>query len=177
MSNDTLTVFIAPYANPTNGEWIEATDAPGAMDRMEARYGEGNVGFMDTETPLVEEYTNPYVVQALGELDLDHLYMLEAWIATGAYKQELTDSDAVFNAVEDAMASFIFTCDYESGAEEAVMESCLGDMVASELKDVPEYVSMYFDWRAWARDTLMEISVSRSAGSGEYYGFNPEFCR
>jgi len=146
---DKRRVFLAPFAHPLAGRWVDACDAEEELERLQEKWGDVDFGAMDSEGfgGVVNEYTSVEDILALDEAIEQHGDSFVAFLRfNGGPAAQWTVEDAVAQYEEEYVGQYDSTLDF---AEEVVDSY-------GYLDAMPESLRSYFDYAAFARDLMMD---------------------
>jgi len=130
---DKRRVFLAPFAHPLAGRWVDACDAEEELERLQEKWGDVDFGAMDSE--------------GFGEAIEQHGDSFVAFLRfNGGPAAQWTVEDAVAQYEEEYVGQYDSTLDF---AEEVVDSY-------GYLDAMPESLRSYFDYAAFARDLMMD---------------------
>ena len=135
-------IFVAPFSNPTAGQWTDAIDA---VETFES-FGDIEVAVMDSDAnDIINEFTQPDVIVEIAELSTDELAQYRVAVAA-----ELS-GDSVAEMVEDAQER-IRAHAFHAGDLNASVQDAYEEMAGLEPGSL---AATYFDWEAFARDIIL----------------------
>ena len=151
MSN--VEIFVAPFSDPTAGQWTDGADAVETF----ASFGDVEVAVMDSNmSDVIDEYTRPDAIVEISELSVDELASYR--VAVAAELPGDTVAEMVENAQDRIMAHAFYAGDLNESVQDAY-----GDMVELEPGSIAE---RYFDWESYAKDVILEnIEVKTEDGT------------
>ena len=159
----TLQIFVAPYANPLDGEWTDAADAVETFERVYDRANGGDVGLMDSEVPGTDELTPPCVVVALAEAATERGDVWRAYLRL--FSPTFNDVGDVEDAGDECDERYYGEFDSDTEfAWHLAEESGL-------FHEWPETARTYFNVEAYARDLMMDFSSERVGDYGAPHYF------
>lgn len=159
----TLRIFVAPYANPLDGEWTDAADAVETFERVYARANGGDVGLMDSEVPGTDELTRPDVVVALAEAATERGDVWRAYLR--AFSPTFNDAGDVDDAGNDCDDRYQGQFDSDTDFAWSYVES------VGMLDEWPDAARNYFDVERFARDLMMDHDAERVGDYGAPHYF------
>lgn len=144
---DDRRVFLAPFAHPLAGRWVDACDAEEELERLQERWGDTDFGAMDSEGfgGVVNEHTSVDDIVAWDEALEEQGDPLLAFLKVeGVYGASVAE---VVERFQDAYAG-----QYDSPRDfaEEVVESC------GYLDEMPESLRPYFNYDAFGRDLMFD---------------------
>ena len=135
-------VFLAPFSNPVAGRWVDACEAEEELERLQEKHGDIDFGAMDSEGfgGNVDEYTSVDDIVRVDELIEKHGAAFVAFLSIEGLEAEESAFEDAYQGQYDSDRDF---------AEEYIDGAGL-------LDSVPDSVSRYFDFDAFARDLMID---------------------